>query len=181
MAARADAGGDRGDWSRTRCGRRCSIARRWRWASTRTTRSSSAGMAQKMQFLAEDVAAAREPTTRRAQELVRAGTARSSRSPAASSFRHLYFSPDRRGEPCARRCGERRSRSSPASLRMRSVAGVARRSVHVPGLLPRPRAGAARQGVRAAVRAGRREGRAGLVAGADRVRASAGTWCSSTR
>jgi len=54
-------------------------------------------MAQKMQFLAEDVAAAREPTT---EELKNWFTNNSQKfaMPARFSFRHLYFSPDRRGE-----------------------------------------------------------------------------------
>ncbi|HYU54466.1 MAG TPA: peptidylprolyl isomerase [Gemmatimonadaceae bacterium] len=54
-------------------------------------------MAQKMQFLAEDVAAAREPTT---EELKSWFTINSQKFaiPARFSFRHLYFSPDRRGE-----------------------------------------------------------------------------------
>ena len=53
-------------------------------------------MAQKMQFLYEDMAAAREPT---AKEL-KAWFDRNSgmfAMPAQLSFRHLYFSPDRRG------------------------------------------------------------------------------------
>jgi len=53
-------------------------------------------MAQKMQFLAEDVAAAREPTT---AELKRWFEQRREMfaQPPRLSFRHLYFSPDRRG------------------------------------------------------------------------------------
>jgi peptidyl-prolyl cis-trans isomerase C len=53
-------------------------------------------MAQKMKFLAEDVATAREPTT----EELRSWFTRHSglfATPARYSFRHLYFSPDRRG------------------------------------------------------------------------------------
>jgi hypothetical protein len=53
-------------------------------------------MAQKMQFLAEDVATAREPT----DDELRAWFADNSKlfsMPARVSFRHLYFSPDRRG------------------------------------------------------------------------------------
>ena len=53
-------------------------------------------MAQKLQFLAEDVAAAHEPT---AAEL-RAWFSKNSRKfaqPGRYSFRHVYFSPDRRG------------------------------------------------------------------------------------
>jgi hypothetical protein len=54
-------------------------------------------MAQKMQFLAEDVAAAREPTT----DELRFWFAENSdlfAMPARLSFRHLYFSTDERGE-----------------------------------------------------------------------------------
>jgi hypothetical protein len=54
-------------------------------------------MAQKMQFLAEDVAAAREPTT----EELKAWYAKNSDKfamPKRVSFRHLYFSPDLRGK-----------------------------------------------------------------------------------
>ena len=53
-------------------------------------------MAQKMQFLAEDVAAAREPTT----EELKLWFARNTDKfalPKRVSFRHLYFSPDKRG------------------------------------------------------------------------------------
>ncbi|MDM0072270.1 peptidylprolyl isomerase [Variovorax sp. J31P207] len=53
-------------------------------------------MAQKMQFLAEDVAAAHEPTS---DELMRwyDGNRERFAQPSRVSFRHLYFSPDRRG------------------------------------------------------------------------------------
>ena len=53
-------------------------------------------MAQKMQFLAEDVAAAQEPTT---EELKAWYAKRADKFalPKRVSFRHLYFSPDRRG------------------------------------------------------------------------------------
>ena len=54
-------------------------------------------MAQKMQFLAEDVAAAREPTS----EELRAWFEKNGDKfalPSRVSFRHLYFGSDRRGE-----------------------------------------------------------------------------------
>jgi parvulin-like peptidyl-prolyl isomerase len=53
-------------------------------------------MAQKMQFLAEDIAAAREPTR---EELATWYEPHRDQfaSPPRVSFRHLYFSPDRRG------------------------------------------------------------------------------------
>ena len=53
-------------------------------------------LAQKMEFLFEDVAALREPTS----DEIRAWFADNSerfRLPARVTFRHLYFSPDRRG------------------------------------------------------------------------------------
>lgn len=54
-------------------------------------------MAQKMQFLAEDVATAREPT---AEELKNwfGKNADKFAMPPRLSFRHLYYSPDRRGK-----------------------------------------------------------------------------------
>jgi parvulin-like peptidyl-prolyl isomerase len=53
-------------------------------------------MAQKMQFLAEDVAAAREPTSAELKVWFEKNGARFAQPPRLS-FRHLYFSPDRRG------------------------------------------------------------------------------------
>jgi peptidyl-prolyl cis-trans isomerase C len=53
-------------------------------------------MAQKMQFLAEDVAAAREPTFDELKEWYAQNTHKFV-LPKRVSFRHLYFSPDRRG------------------------------------------------------------------------------------
>ena len=53
-------------------------------------------MAQKLQFLAEDVAAAREPTTGELKSWFEKNKAMFAQ-PSRVSFRHLYFSPDRRG------------------------------------------------------------------------------------
>lgn len=53
-------------------------------------------MAQKMQFLAEDVAAAHMPTEAELRAWFDQNRARF-KEPARVSFRHLYFSPDRRG------------------------------------------------------------------------------------
>jgi peptidyl-prolyl cis-trans isomerase C len=53
-------------------------------------------MAQKMEFLAEDVADAREPTTEELGTWFEKNAERSA-VPARLTFRHVYFSPDRRG------------------------------------------------------------------------------------
>jgi hypothetical protein len=53
-------------------------------------------MAQKMQFLAEDVAASREPTTAELKSWFENNSAKFAQ-PSRLSFRHLYFAPDRRG------------------------------------------------------------------------------------
>ena len=54
-------------------------------------------LAQKMQFLAEDVAAARQPTTEELKPWYEKNSDRFA-LPGRFSFRHLYFSPDRRGQ-----------------------------------------------------------------------------------
>src|SRR3989337_2182396 len=64
------------------------------WPGSSTVRDR---MAQKMDFLAEDLSDLREPT---AEEL-RAWFEQNSRQfalPARVTFRHLYISPDRRGQ-----------------------------------------------------------------------------------
>ena len=53
-------------------------------------------VALKMQFLAEDVAAAREPATGELKSWFKTNRAKFAQPPRLS-FRHLYFSPDRRG------------------------------------------------------------------------------------
>jgi peptidyl-prolyl cis-trans isomerase C len=53
-------------------------------------------MAQKMEFLFEDVAALRQPTTDELRAWFEKNAARFT-LPARATFRHLYFSPDRRG------------------------------------------------------------------------------------
>ncbi len=61
-------------------------------------------MAQKMEFLAEDVAAAHEPSSAELKAWFVKNT-RMFAQPARITFRHLYFSPDKRG-PNARRDAE---------------------------------------------------------------------------
>ena len=66
-------------------------------------------MAQKMEFLAEDVAAAHEPDPAE----LKAWYAKNSEkfaSPSRFSFRHLYFSPDRRGQHAREDAEKARSR-----------------------------------------------------------------------
>jgi peptidyl-prolyl cis-trans isomerase C len=53
-------------------------------------------MAQKMQFLAEDVAAAREPSSAELRSWFEANSTKFAQPPRLG-LRHLYFSPDRRG------------------------------------------------------------------------------------
>jgi parvulin-like peptidyl-prolyl isomerase len=54
-------------------------------------------MAQKLQFLAEDIAAAREPTAAELKSWFEKNKAMFAQ-PSRVSFRHLYFTPDRRGQ-----------------------------------------------------------------------------------
>ena len=54
-------------------------------------------MAQKMQFLAEDVAAAHEPSTAELKAWFEKNSSQFA-LPSRYSFRHLYFSPDKRGK-----------------------------------------------------------------------------------
>ena len=54
-------------------------------------------MAQKMQFLAEDVAAAHEPSTSELKAWFDKNTSKFA-LPSRYSFRHVYFSPDKRGK-----------------------------------------------------------------------------------
>ena len=54
-------------------------------------------MAQKMQFLAEDVAAAHEPSTAELKAWFQKNSDKFA-LPSRYSFRHLYFSPDKRGK-----------------------------------------------------------------------------------
>ena len=54
-------------------------------------------MAQKMQFLAEDVATAHEPSTAELQAWFEKNSNKFA-LPSRYSFRHLYFSPDKRGK-----------------------------------------------------------------------------------
>ena len=58
-------------------------------------------MAQKVQFLAEDVAAAHEPSTAELKAWFDKNTEKFA-LPSRYSFRHIYFSPDKRGKNAKR-------------------------------------------------------------------------------
>ena len=96
------------------CARKSSTARRWRSASTRTTRSSSRRMAQKMEFLFEDVAALREPTADELRAWFEKNAQRF-RLPCARHVPSSLLLPRPAGCECARAMRRARSRRSPAS------------------------------------------------------------------
>ena len=93
-------------------------------------------MAQKMQFLAEDVAAAREPTYRANSGLVPAAF-RPVRHARALQLPPPVFLPRSPREGCTRR-RRPRPRKTRGPARELEAGGSAGRSLHVPGLLPRP-------------------------------------------
>jgi len=72
-------------------------------------------LAQKLEFLAEDVAALRDPTVNELRAWFEKNAARFALSPRAS-FRHLYFSPDRRG-------GRARDEAARALLKLAGKSG----------------------------------------------------------
>ena len=120
-------------------------------------------MAQKLQFLAEDVAAAHEPTMAELKawfreeqpEVCAAGSHHL--SPRVLLSRHARTARARRGGRCARK-GDRGAR--------RLEGGAAQgRSLHVPGGLQRSFDRAAGEGIRTAVRAGHSDAQARFVAG----------------
>ena len=136
-------------------------------------------LARKMEFLAEDVSKLDEPKHDELRAWYEKNHARFALPPRVS-FRHVYFSPDRRGASARAGCRTRRSRGSRASRWMRRR-GRRGRPVHVPGLLRRSLVRRAGQGFRPPVRA-----RASLASSParGRVRSSpgtAGTSSSSSR
>ncbi len=126
-------------------------------------------MAQKMQFLAEDVAAAHEPTTAELKSWFEKNSAKFAQPPAAELPASLLLArPARR--PRARRCGSRRWRSSPASRRTRrSPSSLADPFMFQDYYRDRAPDYLGKEfGPQFALAVG--QARAGLVAGADRVR-----------
>ncbi len=124
-------------------------------------------LAQKMEFLADDLSAVRTPSV----EEVRAWYSRTSAQfadPDRRSFRHLYFSADRRGDraqqDAVRALVELGRTPSDATRTLGH-----RRRVHVPGALRRSHAGAGGRHLRQLLRRGRPSAAGRHVAGADRV------------
>ncbi len=90
-------------------------------------------MAQKMQFLAEDVASAHEPTTAELKAWYENNTDKFA-LPSRISFRHLYFSPRSSRSARARRRGECSGEDRRTAGRFKA-SRFSSRSIHVPGLL----------------------------------------------
>ena len=90
-------------------------------------------LAQKMEFLFEDVSALREPTKEELRAWFEEHSGRFALPPRAS-FRHLYFSPDRRGAR-AREDAVRALDNLPRQAGKRSRWSGGCRPLHVPGLL----------------------------------------------
>ena len=132
-------------------------------------RSSSAAWRRRCSSSPRTWPPLREPTADELRAWFEKNSASASRSPPAAELPPslLLARPARR--PRARGSGER-AREARRPARGREGRGSARRSVHVPGPLPRPRAGDSRQGVRAAFALAVSSTHARLVAGADRVR-----------
>ena len=120
-------------------------------------------MAQKMQFLAEDVAAAHEPTVEELRTWYEVNRERFA-FPPRIGFRQLYFSTDRRGAK-AQDDAEAALAKLAGQTESAKHRGVALRSVDVPGLLQRPYAGISRQGIRTEIRARHHEIGVRLLAG----------------
>ena len=91
-------------------------------------------MAQKMQFIAEDVATAHEPSTTELKAWVEKNPNRFA-LPSRYNFRHLYFSPDKRGKNAQDDAAKALARI--AGSRKLEACSFACRSFHVPGLLRR--------------------------------------------
>ena len=125
-------------------------------------------MAQKMQFLSEDVAAAHEPSTAELKAWFDKNKEQVRPAQPLQLPPSLLFARQARQERARRRCQGSHEDCRPAGrLQTR---GISRRPIHVPGLLRRPRSRRLGQGVRPAIRGRPREAQARFVAGADRIR-----------
>ena len=81
-------------------------------------------LAQKIQFLAEDVAVARQPTTGELKAWYASKSARFG-LPSRFSFRQLYFSPDRRGQRAHEEAMKALARIATAPQQSKAAAGLA--------------------------------------------------------
>ena len=125
-------------------------------------------MAQKMQFLAEDVAAAHEPSTAELKAWFDKNNDKFA-LPSRYSFRHLYFSPDKRGKNAQEDAAKALAKiaGQPEDSKLAASLGDSFMFQDYYGDRAPERN---RQGVRTAICGGSREVEAGFVAGADRVR-----------
>ena len=177
VAAAAERAGDVRASSRTGSARRSSIARPSRWASTRTTPSSSGGWRRRWSSSPRTSRrrTSRPPTSCKAvvrEEHAAIHAARPRHVPAPL----LLAGPARPARARRREAGPREARRQARRLDRRRGA---RRSLHVPGLPRRSHSRAARQGLRPAVRA-RRSSPRSPAPGRDRSsRATAGISSSS--
>ena len=136
-------------------------------------------LAQKMEFLFEDVAALGEPTTAEAREWFeknpeRFETARTRHLPPSL----LFARPARAAR--ARRCGAR-AREDVGQARGFAGCDGSRRSLHVPGLLRRSLVRRGGQDLRSELRTARSSRSRPEPGRVRSSRATAGIWCGSTR
>lgn len=125
-------------------------------------------MAQKMQFLAEDVATAHEPSTAELKAWFDKNQGKFA-LPSRYSFRHLYFSPDKRGKNAKDDAARMLAKVADQAGKL-CPGDIHRRLLHVSGLLWRSHSQRRCQGVRTAVRSRYREAKTRLLARACRVR-----------
>ena len=133
-------------------------------------------MAQKMQFLAEDVANAHEPTTAELKAWFEKNGDKFA-LPGRVTFRHLYFSPDRRGQRAHDDAVKALAKIAGQPEDSKTAAALADR-IHVPGLLRRSLARAI--GQRASDRSLRRQSSSSnpVHGKGQSSPAMDGTWCS---
>ena len=124
-------------------------------------------LAQKMEFLADDVSAVRTPSVEELRAWYSRNPARFA-DPGRRSFRHLYFSADRRGDRAQQDATRALVKLGRTPVRCNRALGH-RRRVHVPGALRRSHAGAGGSHLRQSLRRGRAPAAGRHVAGADRV------------
>ena len=125
-------------------------------------------LAQKMQFVMDDVAALREPTEDELRHWFEQNAQRFA-LPSLVTFRHLYFSPDRRGARAHDDAADALQKLAGKAEEAPGPAGT-RRPVHVPGLLRRAVVRSGCRHIRDELRAGAAGTQRGTVARTRRVR-----------